>query len=75
MDKGIVEHLAFAIDDVERKGETFRHVLQRDDGIVELVVVSIKQHGLHLGLVVDVAARQVKILGKEARHHAKGQYQ
>ena len=73
MDEGVVEHLTLPIDDVERKSEPAYHILKRDDGVVQLVVVGIKQHGLHLRLVVEVAARQVEILGKEACCQAKRQ--
>ena len=71
MDEGVIEHLSVAIDDVEREGQPAHHVFERNDGVVQLVVVGIEQHGLHLGFVVEVAARQVEILGEKARRHAK----
>ena len=70
MYEGVIEHLAIPVDDIEREGQTAHHVFQRYDGIVQLVVVGIEQHGLHLGLVVKVAAEQVEILGKQTRCHA-----
>ena len=73
MDESIVEHFAFAADDVEREREATHHVLQRDDGIVELLAIGIKQHGLHFGTIVDVVARQVEVLAQKVQRHAKRQ--
>ena len=64
MDEGVVEYLALAVDDVERQGKAFHHVVDRDDRVAQLVAIGKKLHGLHFRLVVEVAAGQAKVLGK-----------
>ena len=75
VDESIVEYLPVPIDDVEREVEVAHHVSKRNNGVVQLVVTRIKQHGLHLRFVVDVAAGQVEFLCPEACRHAKQEYE
>ena len=73
MDEGVVEHLALPVNNIERKGQTAHHILKWDDGVVQLVVVGIKQDSLYLWLVIEIATRQVEILGKHTCHYTKRQ--